>query len=999
MIIQLKGVIIHRGSLFFFLITLASNYYREKKRLEKLIKILKHLSYINLIVFLTTSISVFSQDNFYKRYTVNDGLLSSDNYMTFQDNQGYLWICSPNGLVKFNGVEFKSFTVKDGLPINDIWHIDQDAQGRLWVGGYFNGLYYIQNDSIFKLNAGNRINSLIYTNESTNSDTLFFFSVKEHKGYYYSNNTLEINHSKIQGLSIIPAKKKGLTFYVSEKSKGYARQIRLNEKGELLNINTGRWKQNIINFDQQFIFSINYLLIFNDSLLEVHNPEKFFGGKISSMLTITPTQEVMVVVDDTLKVYSNLLSKKRDFKLEKKLKPFIDQKISWITLDSENNLWLTLFRSNIIFIPDNNQLVASYSPKGNYEQNFISIAQTKDSIYLLSFDGNLFSFDSENKKINPLTDILVLNWDDRIRSICSYRQELVIARSSGITRIENNKKTEFRKENQVIFNPRMIEFVDDNHIITSDFLLYELENNGKLTLIDDKNRINSRTHLVISNDNFYVSGGVDGVYFLDKKTKKVRFYPINDVQCLYFVDDLLLIGTNGLGLILMNFEGEILNTYHVGLSVTDIKKKNNRLFLGTNRGIMIEELTKDSLIHLKTITNSDGLLSKDISSLDLNDSILYVGTVNGFNTVKYNEILTKKTAVPKIYLDKIKINLHDFPRNKHLLEWNENTVSFKFSGISFQSMGDITYKYHLLGISDQWVKTKKNEITFWSLPAGNYSFEAIAISSNGVESNLNISHAFTIKKHFTETVGFKLAIILLALLFLGILLTYFQRRKTKRLEMEKRFAQIEMQALQSQMNPHFIFNALNALQSIMFLKGERESNKFIGIFSKLMRVTLNNSKKSTISLHNELEYLTLYIDLEKRRLNNNLEYEIQVDDELEIDAIKIPSMLFQPLVENAIVHGLIPKKHDRRLTIKFYIEDQYLVGEVIDNGIGRKQAFANKKSNEYKSWASTILKEKIEVLNRLNPEKVIYKIIDLEQNGIPLGTRIIIKLPLNYGTT
>jgi len=280
------------------------------------------------------------------------------------------------------------------------------------------------------------------------------------------------------------------------------------------------------------------------------------------------------------------------------------------------------------------------------------------------------------------------------------------------------------------------------------------------------------------------------------------------------------------------------------------------------------------------------------------------------------------------------------------------------------------------------------------LPSGEYTFEVKSINANGVESKEIARFPFSIKKHFTETVWFFMTLLFSILLLFFVVLNYFEKRRTAKILTEKKYAMLEMKALQSQMNPHFIFNSLSAIQSVMFLKGEKETNKYIGAFSKLMRITLDNSKKSFISLENEIEYLKSYIDLEERRLNNNIEVSFNVSEDINPEEIQIPCMIFQPLIENAIIHGLIPKKGTKKLTINFYLENNVLIGEIIDNGIGRKASEKNAKNKNYKSWASTILKEKVDVLNKMNKEKVVYKIVDLMENNKATGTKVIIKLPV-----
>lgn len=948
------------------------------------------------ILFVTFCVSLlgFSQESFYKRYTVNDGLLSSDNYMTFQDQDGFMWICSNKGLVKFDGVNFKTFTVQEGLPINDIWYINQDSQKRIWLGGFFKGLYYIQNDSVIKVNTGNEINSLLYCSENDQGDTLYFASTYK-KGYFLTGDELKINASS-KDFSIVKPNIRNLTIQIPDNPKGNIKSLLLlyRKDSTKLKKSTMRWSEIITKLNKQFVTG-NQLLIVNQEEIRAINPIEYFGGEIEKIQTVTPTKEVMVNINDSLRVYTDLFTKERNHWLEQKIEPFIDKNISWITLDNENNLWLTLYRGNIIFIPNNNHLIKHYQPELKSEKSVVQVKKTNDLIYLTSFDGSLYEFDEKKEEINRLKNRELQDWASLIRHIGIYKNELFLVQSNSISTSKNGKFSEYLMEKKSTpINPSKVNFIDDNHFISCNFNRYKLLANGEYILLDKKNKVESRTQALISNKKYHISGGIEGVYFLNRENNVITHHIANDVQCLHFIKDKLLVGTNGEGILLMDFDGNILSSFHQGLSIMDIEVQDDTLFIATNKGILIDKYISGSLLPIKNITFADGLSSNDVYDIEIGDSLIYTGTVNGFNTIDYRSIIKQSIIIPTIFLDNVKVNHHNEIKNNDKLHWDENTLTFNYTGISFSSLGDITYKYRLLGLSEKWETTRKKSITYWSLAAGKYSFEVKVISSNGVESPKATSQIVTIKKHFSETLGFKIIIILGLLGLLTITLSYYQRKKRKKLEVEKRFAEIEMKALQSQMNPHFIFNALNALQSVMFLKGEKETNKFIGAFSKLMRVTLDNSKKSNIALTKEIEYLELYIGLEKRRLNNELNYKLTVDPSLELNLIEIPSMLFQPLVENAIIHGLIPKKGNRQLIIKFHQDQNHLIGEVTDNGVGREQALLNNKGKDYKSWGSSILQEKIAVINRLNQKKVTFEIFDLKKEGKPVGTKTIIKLPL-----
>ena len=223
--------------------------------------------------------------------------------------------------------------------------------------------------------------------------------------------------------------------------------------------------------------------------------------------------------------------------------------------------------------------------------------------------------------------------------------------------------------------------------------------------------------------------------------------------------------------------------------------------------------------------------------------------------------------------------------------------------------------------------------------------------------------------------------------------------RMQKLKSEKQQANLEMQALRSQMNPHFIFNSLNSI-SRFILKNQRvEANDYLTKFSRLIRMILQNSAMPTVKLANELNILQLYLELECLRFDKKIKYEFQCDPNLDTEFIQIPPLLLQPYIENAIWHGLMLKKQEGHLWIKIKQQENYLVCSVTDDGIGRKKAeeLKNTAASTYKSMGMNITANRIALLNQSKQLKSEVKIVDrVLEDGSAGGTEVIINLPLYY---
>lgn len=212
-----------------------------------------------------------------------------------------------------------------------------------------------------------------------------------------------------------------------------------------------------------------------------------------------------------------------------------------------------------------------------------------------------------------------------------------------------------------------------------------------------------------------------------------------------------------------------------------------------------------------------------------------------------------------------------------------------------------------------------------------------------------------------------------------------KEQKTKD-DFTKRIRETEIVALRSQMNPHFIFNSMNAIKNLIMTSRNDDAVNYLDDFSSLLREILQNSNRKKITVEEELEILELYLSLEKSRIKSGFTFNIQVTSKEELSQYQIPPLLLQPIVENAIWHGLHPSlKADKKLTITFDTTENLKI-IIEDNGVGRKESSKNKKLND--SMGSTIVKDRLTLYNHINDHNIHYKITDLEAKGNALGTRI-----------
>jgi LytS/YehU family sensor histidine kinase len=234
------------------------------------------------------------------------------------------------------------------------------------------------------------------------------------------------------------------------------------------------------------------------------------------------------------------------------------------------------------------------------------------------------------------------------------------------------------------------------------------------------------------------------------------------------------------------------------------------------------------------------------------------------------------------------------------------------------------------------------------------------------------------------------------LFILLVLLTLISLLYTRQNRLKSQFARIDLEQrlLRTQMNPHFIFNSLCAVQDLIMADKPQKANAFLTKIARLMRNILENSGEEYVALDKEIETLRLYMDVQQFRFEKGFEYNINVDQSIDTGNISVPPMLAQPCVENSIEHGLLQVKEGGRVIVSYALRDGLMMLEVTDNGVGRVKA-AEKTPRMKKQSISTKLTEKrLEHFRKILKEKQIsYEIIDLYEDGAAAGTKVVMMLP------
>ncbi|WP_332733330.1 sensor histidine kinase [Flavihumibacter sp.] len=362
----------------------------------------------------------------------------------------------------------------------------------------------------------------------------------------------------------------------------------------------------------------------------------------------------------------------------------------------------------------------------------------------------------------------------------------------------------------------------------------------------------------------------------------------------------------------------------------------------------------------------------------------------------------------KPYRDSLRLYIHRTVDGKNFIrcyedsllhfKYNEGKIIFQVSASDILGNQQIYYRYKLEGLDTGWsVPTHIRSISY-NLSPGQYKLKVQASYDliNFIPSEDTIS--LEVQKAFWQTTGFLIAIFGFVALLLW--LAYQNRIKaiTRKSQFQQQVAELEAKALRAQMNPHFIFNALNAIQELVITEETDKAYEYLLKFSRLLRLVLNNSEKNTISLGSELEMIQLYLSLESLRFRQSFSYTIDVDKTIDMEETEIPGLIVQPYIENALWHGLRTKEGAKTLALRFFLKDDALYIEVEDNGIGREAAERIKKnklgSDQFESKGTLLSAQRIGVFSTRMAKKATVKTIDLlNDRGEAIGTRVVMEFP------
>ena len=687
---------------------------------------------------------------------------------------------------------------------------------------------------------------------------------------------------------------------------------------------------------------------------------------------------------------------------------------------------VVIFQNNVLFIT--NEGLFKFEKEAIIQvlqkENLSKFIVVNKQLFIWSIFGEIYEF--KNKKLHtfPFNTLLSKRLENSIINTMIYSDSsFYISTIVGSQVIQVDLRTEtiktltqFRQNPYFItqFGKKLITGTNQN-TTKNELAIYLTETPFFIPLADENS--NSKSNIIQLKDN---------TYLFTKQHEVIRFNSSSLINRIFSEKNIEAIHQDRENKIWCALNNGGIIVYADG----NLKESNSTRYLGNQTVISIAE---DTLGNLWFGTSGNGVYLLEKNEIEsVNSNTINYKTPHIFsNTNTENEKIQSKFIIknlplikedasfaavsspsriisikesfpdsisPIVFVNSIKINGIDTTTLSHYeLSYQFNSIELTISGVN-SNKSDLQYKYILEGKDVNWTYSVSTSVYYASLQPGYYTFKVFAMNDSGIWSRTPAIVTFNISQPFYASIWFILSGILLLIVLLFIVLFFINKQnqqKNKLLEEQKqKILFSELQVLRNQMNPHFIFNTLNSIQSFITNNESKDAVIYLSKFAKLMRATLANTKRQKISLKDEIDTLRLYLELEQLRLNNKFSYEIIVDDKIDIHYEQVPSMLIQPYVENAIWHGISTLEGKGIIRVQFLLEKENLLKCIIeDNGIGREQAMKTKKSTST-SFGMSITKERIEILNSLEGSNLTIKVHDLTKNNKPAGTRIELFLPI-----
>nr|WP_282189146.1 sensor histidine kinase [Maribellus sp. YY47] len=945
------------------------------------------------------------QNPFVTNYSVTDGLPTSKIYCVEQDSRGFMWFGTDKGVIRYDGRNFLLFSEDDGLNYNMVVRIKEDVEGRLWflnLDGSVNFYYQnkVHNEETDPFLKDLKANFMYHDFLQVADSTIYFYNgnsevsaVKNQKYIDYIDLDM-LNSNKTTALYMNETPDKHLYVWTSTGNYEMENLNKVLRRIELPMLQARVFPQNdhevfsvdragnvslfrdfklvdrsFLNVGSRFV---NAILRDEDGLLWVSVFDKgvycYRGKEQVLFLNIEAPQNF--VLDGESNIWTG--SNKGIYKISRDIVKYsflgtdrFDGKgITGISGSTPDGIWATngerifFLKGNEIYKSDTLFNQTELTTLHHLENNTLLVHGRMTRLFTLKKP----TFDERHKKI-AFKDVLGSNFllrksvVDRYRNVLySFDNDFVIeldldndssahlsfneGRISNV--LVNNKK-------QVVVNAATNYVVDENRIIHAQNIYNRF--NGKFIvshlILDPENEIFN----LIGNE-LYLQHGDDFYEVLGNSRDQVDF------------------------------------------RIRGMAYSGSTLFFFTEKTIYFINNPLTVINGKKPALNRLNNEFHNINEIQCFDNRLYVGSDNGMTIIPVEECVNANYQPVKPYFARVSLDDKPVDITTGMVAYKDkNRLNIEFASINFSSIPS-NYAYMLEGVNNDWISGTETQVVYMNLKPGKYTFK-LKSRKNMEEYSDVIELPIEVVPTIWQRLITKIFIVVLLLLVGFLFIREYYRQEIKAREKDYQLATIEHRALQSMMNPHFIFNSLGSIQKFLLENKADEAGSYLSQFARLIRQTMNSIKSNSVLLDDEVDRLRNYIELEQFRMDHKFDYAIELDEKLEEDDYNIPSMIVQPFVENAIWHGISSLQEKGFIRVVFqYVDEKSIRILVEDNGIGFAKSKVYAQSKNSLNISSSLTKKRVKLLGEKYKVDTVISTEERTPGAENPGARIVLILPI-----
>lgn len=956
--------------------------------------------------------NVFAQQ-ITQQFTVSNGLQSNEVYQIEKDKFGHLWICSDRGLVSFNGAEFSYFDVTNGLKYPNVTSIYK-LQNTLFFSEFNGGISYLDKSNSLKKHwlsdlVKPYLKTFRFIIQAVEKDNFLYLSYRQLGVLVIDmkrKKVVKLIQRKAQSPSLFIVEENGLNLILEPahySSKVYT-EFTLSISTKKL-----KFKHNYKRYPSHLLYLINrknggYCFLYSNHLFEVDTNGKLHTTELSKTVLRLQESEKNELILALWQGGIEVLPPNSLYKNQRRKKFFPSISTTSICYDNENGTWISTHGNGIYYLSPK-KLIFEKIVEDNVAQNTFDIYSNNNKLYLNKNDN--FLYELIDKKA-----YLKFELKKEYNSFLTVGGKNCLIGFSSI--LINNKNLDARS---AMFSNCFSRVIYKNYLLLANFgsiTFIDVTDNFN-TLIFTKGSLKRVTSMEIVDNDLYI-GTTTGLFWVENftdyltnrsllktiKPTPLKGHPVFEdayVKDIIHKKNQLYIATIGSGLLVYNIRTGQLRKIEKkdGLfsnNLEDLDGVGNSIFAISFNGINEIKQTRNHL-RIRKFTSSNELKISNPFRIHYFNGFLYILHSRGLGRLSAHLPQTHLKKNIPCYITEIEAeNIHfkgmvnRFPSTIKLKKSADLVI--RFEGISYQLGKSTVYKYRLVGWNNDWKIAKSKYLSFPNLSSGRYKLEIVALDEMNNMSKHSAEVAFEIAPAFYKSTAFMVITIVLTL---GLFITFYLLR-VRFLENKMRFNVINQKATVAQINPHFIFNILNSINSDILLKDQKNASKTLVNFSNLMRQNLDNSAHALVSLENDIDALKFYLILEQNRMEN-FDFDIEISQEVNMQQLLVPPMLIQPFVENVLRHAFVDKTDENRgkILVSIQLIADNLRCRIIDDGIGINQSLKNKENSPLKkSMGMSITKERLVFLTKYYKKTFKLEITDNAVNGSS-GTNVCFHLP------